>query len=100
MQHIAVLRETETGQLLAQFDPNGLDIRIVKATPSTSLCLRFIDPYGDLVINQIQLPVLIGELQDFRASSTEPDLREHLDRLIRFLQDSAEIHVYIRFAGD
>ena len=100
MQHIGVFRESETGHRLAEFDPNGLDLRIVKAAPATSVCLRFIDPYGDLVINQLQLPVLIAELQAFVETATEGDLRQHIAKLIRFLEDSAQTHAYVRFVGD
>lgn len=100
MQNIGVIRENEGGERLAEFDPDGIDLRIVKAAPNTSVCLRFIDPYGDLVINQLQLPVLIGELRQLHGRSEEADLREHIERLIRFLTESAETHVHTRFLGD
>ena len=29
-----------------------------------SVCLRFIDPYGDATFNQLQLPLLLRELKD------------------------------------
>jgi hypothetical protein len=69
-------------------------------SPKTSICLRFIDPYGDLVINQLQLPVLTAELQEMRAGTREADLREHITALLRFLEDSKDIHTYVRFIGD
>ena len=100
MAYIAVFRETESGQILAEFDPEGLDFRIVKAAPDRSVCLRFIDPYGDLVINQIQLPVLIKELYEVREQAAEEELRDHIEGLIRFLKESNEPGVHIRFAGD
>lgn len=101
MQHIGLRRETENGQPLADFNKgNGIDLRIVTQAPESSVCLRFIDPYGDLVVNQLQLPVLISELQQMRATSREPDLRDHITEVLRFLEDSKDVHTYVRFTGD
>jgi hypothetical protein len=100
MQHIAVVRETEAGHLLARFDQGGLDLRIVQNAPHDSVCLRFIDPHGDTVINQPQLPVLIAELEQMRKSCGEADLQEHIAGLLRFLRASEGVHIYVRFIGD
>ena len=68
MQHIGVQRENEVGQSLAAFNEGaGIDLRIVEKTSisivgvasSVGSCLRFIDPYGNFLVNQLQLPVLI-----------------------------------------
>lgn len=37
-------------------------------------CLRFIDPYGNTVFNQSQIPILIAELESLRPSITEEDI--------------------------
>jgi hypothetical protein len=100
MQLIKVFRENECGARLAAFEPNGIDLRIVEAANDITSCLRFIDPYGDLVINQLQLPVLIRELQDLQERSVETDFRANIGRLIRFLEASTDVHVYVRFLGD
>ena len=101
MQHIGLRRETEDGDRLAEFnDGKGIDLRIVTRAPETSICLRFIDPYGDLVINQLQLPVLIAELQQMGAGTPELDLREHITALLRVLEGSKDLHTYVRFIGD
>jgi hypothetical protein len=100
MQHIGVRRESESGQPIAEFDPDGIDLRIVTDAPRTTACLRFIDPYGDLVVNQLQLPVLITELQEMSRSTTDFALKKHIAKLVQFLKDSEGIHVYVRFIGD
>ena len=100
MQHIAVRRETEKGQPIADFDRNGIDLRIVTEAPSTSVCLRFIDPYGDLVINQLQLPVLIAELQEMSRNAKDFVLRRNIVKLVQFLKESEGTHLYVRFIGD
>jgi hypothetical protein len=92
--------ENERGELIADFNENGIDLRIVIRAPASSCILRFIDPYGDTVINQLQLPVLVAELRELRDSSLETDLRENLEEAIRFIEASEEVHAYIRFVGD
>ena|SRR2546422_327621 len=100
MQHIGMRRETERGDLIAKFIESGIDVRIVERAPTSSICLRFIDPYGDTIINQLQLPILLAELRELRDISPETDLREHIEKAIRFIEASKEPHVYIRFVGD
>jgi hypothetical protein len=87
MQHIAVLRETEDGERLASFDADGLDPRVLSYASQSGL-LRFIDPYGDLLINQLQLPVLISELREVLGLITDAQLRSYVERLIAFLEAS------------
>jgi hypothetical protein len=100
MQHIGMQRETEGGELIATFRESGIDVRIVARAPASSCCLRFIDPYGDTVINQLQLPVLVAELRELRDSCPEADLREHIEEAITFIEESKDDYSYIRFLGD
>ena len=100
MQHIGVCREKEDGEPIAEFDPDGIDLRIVAEAPRASSCLRFIDPYGDLVVNQLQLPVLIAELEEMSRGTTDFGLRKHIAKLVQFLRDSEGVHIYVRFIGD
>jgi hypothetical protein len=100
MQHIGLCRKTETGEVLAQFDLDGLDPRIIERAPPASTCLRFIDPYGDTIFNQLQLPLLVSELAEMRAAAGEADLQAHIDRVLVFLRDSEEVHIYVCFVGD
>jgi hypothetical protein len=100
MPHIGVRSETETGELIANFETNGIDLQILDEAPANSTLLRFIDPYGDLVINQLQLPILIIELTEMRIRSTSTELRNNLAKLISFLNAANGVHVYVRFFGD
>lgn len=100
MQHVGIRRETSNGEVLAQFDSEGLDLRLLKRAPPLGTCLRFVDPYGDTVFNQLQLAALASELSELRTSAPEVDLRSHIDRLLVFLAGSEDVHVYVRFIGD
>ncbi len=101
MQHIGVRRENEKGEPIADFDAGeSIDLRIVKDAPDTSVCLRFVEPYGNLVINQLQLPVLIAELEAMGRNSTDSGLKKNIARLVNFLEESVGEHIYVRFIGD
>jgi hypothetical protein len=100
MQHIGVRSENERGEPIADFDTNSIDFRIVTEAPETSVCLRFIDTYGDLLINQLQLPLLIAELEDMSRRTTDCGFKKHIAKLVHFLKDSEDTHVYVRFIGD
>lgn len=65
--------EDERGTRLAELlDPQGSVGWIVSlAAHDETACLRFIDPYGDTVFNQLQIPVLIRELEAARDLITD-----------------------------
>jgi hypothetical protein len=66
-----------------------------------SVCLRFVDPYGDTVFNQKQIPVLVEELQRVRPQLAEPGTVNHLDQVVALAKKSIrEVHTYLRFYGD
>jgi hypothetical protein len=68
---------------------------------STSACLRFVDPWGDTVFNQKQIPSLMSELRDEIAAATDPDMRAHLEKVARLAEKAAgATHTYIKFTGD
>ena len=68
---------------------------------SATACLRFIDPYGDTIFNQLQLPVLIDEVQAFMEAAPDPEARSALHSLIEFLDRARDQpHIYVRFFGD
>ena len=71
-----------------------------QATAGTC-CLRILDPYGDAVFNQLQLPILLSELAAFHASLPDGELvavGETLDAFLRQALDRP--HTYVRFLGD
>jgi len=66
-----------------------------------SRTLRFIDDYGDIVFNRLQMNAFLEEWKPLRDRTTDPELREFIDRVSAFAERSlAEPHLYIRFIGD
>ena len=100
VQNIGVEREDEFGEVIADFDPRGIDLRIVAAAPSSTGCLRFIDPYGKFLANQGQLPILIVELEEISRSTQDQQFKLRIADLVRFLESSKGPHMYVRFVGD
>lgn len=100
---IDVRWEDEDGTLLEEvLDPRTLLIRGID-TPSQfdTVCVRFIDPYGDTVFNQLQVPTLIGELEDAEGRVTDPADRLHLRAVLGLARKCrGEVHTYLRFFGD
>ena len=47
-----------------------------------TVCLRFIDAAGDAVLNQLQIPVFIRELETAMASAGGPIPRDHLNEVL------------------
>jgi hypothetical protein len=53
-------------------DPSGyLTWGLSLHEQGSTVCLKFIDAYGDTVFNQSQLPILLEELESVCASFTE-----------------------------
>ena len=66
-----------------------------------SKTLQFIDPWGDTVFNQAQLPALMEEVENFGATITSAETREHLSRVNRLIAGAVGlVHTYIKFIGD
>lgn len=68
--------ETERGTCVAEIpDPhNRMNWLLSLAILDPTLCLRFIDPYGDTVFNGRQIPVLQDECSALVLQLTEPNL--------------------------
>src|SRR5262245_47687421 len=84
---VNLFMEDELGKKLADvLDPQGFVGCIVSlAGGDSTTCLRFIDLYGDTVFNQIQIPILIGELEAARDLVTD----DSVDKLTQGALDSA-----------
>ncbi len=66
-----------------------------------SVCLRFVDPWGDTVFNQSQIPVLLAELERSTATQTAPALKAHLEKVCRLVAKAMnQTHMYIKCTGD
>uniref|UniRef100_A0A832H3Q0 Uncharacterized protein n=1 Tax=Oscillatoriales cyanobacterium SpSt-402 TaxID=2282168 RepID=A0A832H3Q0_9CYAN len=77
--------ENEFGKVLEEVpDPrNCLALALALSSLDETVCLRFIDPYGDTVFNQQQIPVLIQELQWLMQLITPNDVASLQDQPFR-----------------
>ena len=92
--------QDENGQVLARYDGPLLDVGIMEIAPKDSCCLRFIDPWGNTIFNQMQVAVLLQELQAL-METLPPEKRHWLSPLAAFVRGAAnEDHTYIKFIGD
>ncbi len=74
-----------------------IDVREFENT----VCLKFIDDYGDTTFNQVQIPVLIEELESLLPKAKDAEARLALETLIAFVRKAAgKVHTYIKFIGD
>jgi hypothetical protein len=96
---------TERGEAKQEvFDPRQCITRL--ATDrwhrlGSTKCLQFIEPWGDAVFNQSQIPVLLQELRAELPEIREPELKAHLEKVIRLVERAVEqTHTYIKFIGD
>jgi len=66
-----------------------------------SLCLRFVEPWGDAVFNQTQLPFLLAELRSEVRLATDEKFKEHLQHVVTLVEGARDqAHVYVKFIGD
>jgi hypothetical protein len=67
----------------------------------SSVCLRFVEPWGDTVFNQTQIPKLLAELRAEVAAATEQSAREHLRAIVHLVETAVDqVHTYVKFIGD
>src|SRR3546814_4618169 len=72
----------ERGETLAIVEDAGMLLSRLSnffSGQSASVCLRFIDPFGDTCFNQHQIPVLLSELRQALASVSRSE--EHTSEL-------------------
>lgn len=66
-----------------------------------SVCLRFVDPWGDTVFNQAQIPVLLAELENSASLQQDPQIKAHLHLVCHLVAEARDkVHTYIKFIGD
>jgi hypothetical protein len=85
------------------FDPRQCLTRLASSSwpKSNTLCLRFIDPWGDTTFNQAQIRVLIAELRDSFEHEVDVEVKEHLGKVIRLVERAIDqVHTYVQFLGD
>jgi hypothetical protein len=85
------------------FDPRQcLTILATSAWPgSATVCLRFIDAFGDTVFNQAQIPLLLSELREAERQQSDPEIKSHLGKVSRLVERAVgQTHTFIIFIGD
>jgi len=95
--------ENENGaQIDHLYDPeNLLKCLLPSYDTESSICLRFIDPYGDTTFNQGQIPILIKELKSAVENTNDNLAKNHGKKLIALIEKiENEVHTYIKFCGD
>ena len=92
--------QNERGMTLARYEGPALTFTLVSRADVSSTCLRFIDPYGNAVFNQHQLPVLIEEFESL-GSRTSDGQRDVIAAIVPFLKAACyRLHTYVKFIGD
>ena len=103
MPGYSVVWQDENGNELGRFDDPGFHPALLppEDKPPTTAILRFIDPYGDTVLNQAQLDQLLSELESRRTEIADLGVRHALDKLLQFLRPcSHQVHTYVKVIGD
>lgn len=68
---------------------------------SASICLRFIDPYGNTIFNSIQARILLVEWDTLKQAFSEHNAEEQWAKTrALIIRCSEEMHTYIKFIGD
>jgi hypothetical protein len=100
---IDVRVETESGEVQDEVldDQNLTEKLLPDRDDGTSPCLRFVDPFGDTLFNQIQIPLVVAELEKRLRSSLKPELKAHCEAILKALNAAlGEEHTYVRFSGE
>jgi hypothetical protein len=67
--------QTERGEVLDQLLCGwALDFILTSSELERTICLRFIDPYGNTIFNRAQAPILIQEIQSAAASVSDASI--------------------------
>jgi len=66
-----------------------------------TVCLRFIDRYGDTVFNQLRIPPLIGEIEHLHTSVKDHPTLQQIQAILTLARNSkGKTHTYLKFYGD
>ena len=95
--------EDENGEMRQMVSDDGFFVsELINASKAElSVCLRFIDRFGDTVFNQAQLPYLKAELKSIPETALGDGARKHRQKLINLIeQATGKTHTYLKFHGD
>ena len=85
---IDILWENESGDQLEEIldSRNYFGLALTLSSQEETVCLRFIDHYGNTVFNQRQIPIFISELQDLLQLVTPDSVANLQEKLTKKLQ--------------
>lgn len=93
--------QDEQGRTIAVYDGPLLDWQVLNFFPGGASCLSAIDPYGDTVFNQIQIPRLAVELDALLPPGGKRTPPAAINALRQFVQSCiGKTHTYLKFIGD
>lgn len=92
--------QDERGRTLAVYEGPLLDSRVLQYFPADAPCLSAIDPIGNTVFNQIQIPALAAELANIIPSGNR-QIPAAIGALREFVESAiGKTHTYLKFIGD
>ena len=84
-----------TFNLASEFD------RLIPFFDSRFRCLGVVDPWGDTVFNQVQMPYLLEDLDRLDLKGATETQREGIRRLRLMAEHCRDnVHLYVKFIGD
>jgi hypothetical protein len=84
-------------------DPRGiLTGLLLNLDLGGTICLRFVDPWGDTMFNAAQAAVLGSELRELLRTGDLSEEQRNAVCSMQMLADrcAAEVHTYLTFVGD
>jgi hypothetical protein len=100
---IDVRVETESGEVQDEVldDQNLTEKLLPDREDGTSPCLRFVDPFGDTLFNQVQIPFVVTELEKRMRGSMKSEVKTHCEAILKAVKATVgEEHTYVRFSGE
>jgi hypothetical protein len=95
--------ESESGEVQDEVldDANLTEKLLPDRDDLTSPCLRFVDPFGDTLFNQLQIPFVVKELEKKLRTPTKAEVKAHCEAILKALKAaSGEDRTYVRFSGE
>jgi hypothetical protein len=98
----AILQNIDgTRRISSVVDADGGLNRCLPVGDQSFPLFQYIDPYGNVVFNPLQMPQLLGELELLLNRATDQESRLLLARVRELaIQCRDSNHLYLRFVGD
>lgn len=100
---LSVVVESENCRVLRRL-PSDNDVVLSlfgRASVNEKSLLQYIDPFGDVVFNQLQLGRVVQELRGLEKLAASEGEKQALSDVISFVESAVgETHAYVRFVGD